>query len=769
KYILWNKFGDVPYANLYWSKTNFTEGLGTLIEANVTNDGNYTWPVPDDLNNTVRVRITYPDDETATNLSAPFSRIVPLYQVISPYSSAYDIWAVGTQREVKWNCSSANAPTVNIYYTVDGSNYTYIIKEGANNSGAANATRTFNWSVNDTITPAFKVLVQDANASRNDISAPSPFPSKIVGFFNLTYPNGGGGQNFTVNDNITIGWQKNGSVSTVKLEIAKNDDWLNATTINNSAPNTGVYPGYLMHDMISDFVKIRVSDEGDPEANDTSNDYFKIQGAIDLISPIGGDRVPIGYNSTLRWNATGNISKVDVIAYSSLGENDSRFPYNLSNPYNISLNYTNNGNGQTTHNWTVPDNATDNLKVRVRDSNDSAIYDENSGNISIIGSFNVISPNGNESWIVNETHNISWFPTGNSITEAKITYSSNNGTSWAAINENYNISNDGIVNNTGNVTNDWPWLVPDNISNNTIIKIEDRFDETVNDTSNDTFRIRGNLSVTAPNSTDRWVAFENRTLSWDTTGSISKVHIYYSRDNFINNQTVVINRTNQPGVNNLLWNMPDPIVVFNINDTELPVLIKVRIIDVNDSTVYADSGEFKLDYYNITWYVRDFLSNLQVTTGLSVIDSSGWVQSGLASPVQHKTPFGSWQATWSHPDFGDATDKYVADMDKNRTVYLESKVVHVWESKTSYAYDVVNDSLTFQSYLSRDGVMAGARDENGTFSTIAENCSIELYYPNGTAVNATLNTSNVSESGFFTIYWNTTGLDTSIIYNAITQ
>ena len=129
-YITWNKYGDVQNVNLYWSKTNFTEGLGTLIEANVTNDGNYTWPAPDDLNNTVRVRITYPADETATNLSAPFSRIVPYYEVVSPYSSAYDIWPVGTLKQVKWNCSSANASTVNIYYTVDGANYTYTIQEG---------------------------------------------------------------------------------------------------------------------------------------------------------------------------------------------------------------------------------------------------------------------------------------------------------------------------------------------------------------------------------------------------------------------------------------------------------------------------------------------------------------------------------------------------------------------------------------------------------------------------------------------------------------
>ncbi|MCK5161207.1 MAG: hypothetical protein KAQ99_06490, partial [Candidatus Aureabacteria bacterium] len=769
KYITWEKFGDVLYANLYWSKTNFTEGLGTLIEANVSNNGNYSWPVPDDLNNTVRVRVTYPDDEAATNLSAPFSRIVPKYEVVSPYSSAYDIWPVGTVRQVKWNSSSVNASTVNIYYSVDGTNYNYTVKEGADNSGAANATREYNWSVNDTITNAFKVMIQDAAASRSDISVTSPFNSKIVGYFKITYPDGGGGQNFTVNDNITIAWDKNGSVANAKLEIAKNDDWVNATIINASTPNTGVYPGYLMHDMISDSVKIRVSDINDPEANDTSDDYFKIQGAIDLTAPSAGDRLPIGYNSTIIWNATGNITNVDIVAYSSLGMNDSRFPYTLSEPFNISLNNTNNGNNETTYNWNVNDTATDNLMIRVLDSNDDTIYDETTGNLSIIGSFNIDSPNGGETWVVNETRDITWFPTGSSIAEAKIMYSSDNGSSWTAINESYNISNDGIINNTGNVTNNWPWVVPDTISNNTIIRIEDRFDETVNDSSNATFKIQGNFSMISPLSGYRWVTYENQTVSWNTTGSIANVNLYYSRDNFTNNETMVLNRANQPGVNNFLWSIPDPVSVFTINDTDLPVSVKVRVEDANDTTVYRDSEEFTLDYYNITWSVRDFLSNLQVVDGLlSVNDNSGWIGSGIVSPKWHLTPYGNWQATWTHKDYGDATEVYIADDDKNITVWLESKIVHVWEAKTQYSYDVDNDTVTFQSYLSRDGVMAGARSENGTFYTIADKCSVEMYYPNGTEV-AAFNTSNVTDSGFFKIDWNNTSLDTSIIYNAITQ
>ena len=247
------------------------------------------------------------------------------------------------------------------------------------------------------------------------------------------------------------------------------------------------------------------------------------------------------------------------------------------------------------------------------------------------------------------------------------------------------------------------------------------------------------------------------------------MNLYYSRDNFTNNETIVLNRTNQPGTNNFLWSIPDPVSVFTINDTDLPVTVKVRVEDANDTTVSTDSEEFTLDYYNITWSIRDFLSNMQVVDGLLMVnDSSGWIGSDIVSPKWHLTPYGSWQATWTHKDYGDATELYIADDDKNITVWLESKVVHVWEAKTEYSYDVDNDTLTFQSYLSRDGVMAGARDDNGTFYTIANRTSIEVYYPNGTHID-TFNTSNVTEAGFFKIDWLNTSLDTSIVYSAITQ
>ncbi|MCM8792601.1 MAG: hypothetical protein NC826_05640, partial [Candidatus Omnitrophica bacterium] len=151
---------------------------------------------------------------------------------------------------------------------------------------------------------------------------------------------------------------------------------------------------------------------------------------------------------------------------------------------------------------------------------------------------------------------------------------------------------------------------------------------------------------------------------------------------------------------------------------------------------------------------------------------SGWVASGLSSetPIVHPTPYGFWTASWSHPDYGDKAKNYIADSDQNFTLYLESKVVHVWEARTEYVYEPSTDILRFRSALLRDGSVAGAKDESGNFSTIANFCKIEIYNPQGDEI-YNLTTENVTSSGFFSLDWyncsNT--INTSVVYFGITD
>ncbi|MCG8430040.1 MAG: hypothetical protein MJA29_02560, partial [Candidatus Omnitrophica bacterium] len=268
-FITWDRFGGATSVDLFYSKTNFVEGINasTVIQANVTNNGNYSWQVPDDLNNTVKVAVAWSDDRGVYNIS-PSCRIVPGYEVVAPYSSLFHKWPVGTVQQIQWNSTSANQPTVKLSYTTDGTNYTNSIDLSANNTGAANATRSYNWTVDDWITAQFRVRVEDGTNA--DVSATSPSNSKIIGWCDVPAPNAT--TDVTVGDPFTIVYDHAGSaVTTVNLSISTTN-FTNLTVINASSSITGTHHEYpwTVPDMISDFAQIRVRDATDTDADNTS-------------------------------------------------------------------------------------------------------------------------------------------------------------------------------------------------------------------------------------------------------------------------------------------------------------------------------------------------------------------------------------------------------------------------------------------------------------------------------------------------------------------
>jgi hypothetical protein len=793
--ITWKTQGNNSKVNIYWSLEGEDWQIinnGTAV--NVTDSGSsgqtgtYVWNAPDYLTNnttaTARINITYPTRElTVYNHSNQF-RTVAGFTVFAPDT---DNWKVNTTRQIIWNCTSAKVPAVNLTFAVDGTNYNTTINSSANNTGTAHTNRTYDWKVSDNISTGFRVKVRDSNRSVD--YATSANNSSIMGFFDISDPDDGS-EDLVVGQAFNITWNCNGSVPAVKLELYKYDAEGNLsgiTPIINSTANSGINGTYqwTVNDTISHYLKVRISDVN--YSNDSYNfseNNFTIRGAFNVLLPEGGDRFNVSANETIRWNTTGSITRFKIIAYST-DPGEPIFRYNLTNYYPIEEDYTNNGagNNQTNYTWVnIPNMTTDHAKIRIIDFNDNATWAESSENFSIIGSYNLNFPSSvNQSYVVGEDRNITWSYSGPMIT-AKIAYSTNGtGGPWSIINETWNNSYnnttnttppDGIVANNGS----YLWQIPDNITTayTVYLNISDPDDPTVYSVSPYGFKIRGNFSISSPENGSRWVTYEtNRSISWATNGTIPRVNLYYYKDNNLSTKTVItnatgVNATNITNNNTYTWYIPD-----DRNNT-----VRVILEDVNDTSIYVISDPFKIDYYNISWVIKDFLSGLAIGSGLNVSDTSGWTAVNLSSstPILHATPYGNWNATWTQPDYGTKVKAYTANSDKNLTVYLESLIVHIWEARTDYVYTPGSDRLNFNSYLLRDGSMAGARNETtGVFSTIAKNCTIEIYDPSNTTLIKSLYTDNVTTTGFFSINWtNITNatpipLNTSVVYNAITQ
>ncbi|MBU1061696.1 MAG: hypothetical protein KJ952_03120, partial [Candidatus Omnitrophica bacterium] len=415
-----------------------------------------------------------------------------------------------------------------------------------------------------------------------------------------------------------------------------------------------------------------------------------------------------------------------------------------------------------TFTWTVPDEASANVIIRVADARDgtSPVGDQTdiigeSQSFEIIGYIITHAPVADEKWAVASSHDITW-EWGGTMPQVKITISQNGvGGPFVPIDEDNDpgTANTGIVTNgvydpqNPGATHSFTWIVEDYISPTCVIKVADArtlLESIVNDDSGE-FKIQGDFTLTSPaialkeggdpaevlDYECRWVTNEVREVTWTTFGTIPKVDIYYSKDNFADidpadgvpdNQILIKNDLGQQALD---WDNTGTFDWKIANDRSDTV--KIRIYDHNDPDVfiegpYVDPGfpagvstTMKIDYYTITWDIRDLITNQHIN-GLTVSEVStsgwpGWDATGVSSPKNHDVTADNWTATFTHKDYGPIEVTYFTGVDEEGKVWgdrkifrtMETLVVHIWRAYSEFSYDVETDRLDITSWLERDG------------------------------------------------------------------
>ncbi|HEX9780026.1 MAG TPA: GPI anchored serine-threonine rich family protein [bacterium] len=752
--ITWDRQGLNATVNLYYSKDGFS-GPGIPIVMGTANDGQHDWPVPDQAELatgpvTTQVRVAYPADEAAAFDDSPDFFIRSGFTVVAPNTTS-DKWDVGTSQTIRWTATSANVPSARIQYSVDGgSTFPYELAASAGNAGAADVERTWPWpSVPDTITAQFKVKVSDANdAAAFDVS---DFNGKIKAYFRVLTPNASGLE-LVKGDPYNITWTWNGSVTDVLLEYSKDDFGAQTFFLNGGVPlpNNGLHQWTVPDDITtSPIVKIRVRSSLDADANDVSDDPFKIKARFLVTRPDGGENYRIGLSDTIEWTTTGNVPTVQLIAYSTMAV-DPGFPYTAASPYVIEAAYANTPNGNTVYTWDpIPDLPSPNVRVRVIDAADTGVYDDSGANFRIMGQFTVADPlfTGN-AVAVDSTQTVSW-TWGGAIPTALIEYSTDGGTTYQPIQEGEGTVDDGIVDNDGS----FDWVIPNGISDACLIRISDPNDSAVFDVSN-TFKIHGAFQIGSPLGGERWVTNEQRLITWTWDGTMANTLIEYSTDGgstygAISESSGTPDDGIVPNTGSFLWTVPD----------DRSATARVRISNPLDPAYgrSASPGDFTIDYYIITWQIRDLLTNNNLDQ-LSVTSTDGWAASGLSSPIVRDHPYGAWEVTWTRVEYGDQTVNFVADSDQTIQVFMETQVVHIWEAVTELAYDPGVDRVSIASTLRRDG------------STVpgAVACDIK-FYDTGTLIRQFTNNAAPDAQGFYNFTWDPpTGLVGGKVYNVVT-
>ncbi len=220
----------------------------------------------------------------------------------------------------------------------------------------------------------------------------------------------------------------------------------------------------------------------------------------------------------------------------------------------------------------------------------------------------VTAPNGDESWAVGSTEEITWNAV-NGINNVNIEFSINSGTTWQPVASN--------LPNTGS----YAWLIPNAVSSTCRVRISDAADFLTKDMSDANFDIVApEFRITAPNGNENWYAGTTRTISWiDNQGIIPQIKIELSIDGGTT-WSIIHSNTNNNG--SYRWTIPnspsdfcrikisdaadgDPV---DISDASFKILSpKLTINSPNGGEIW-DSGTSK----NITWTTTGSVENVKI-------------------------------------------------------------------------------------------------------------------------------------------------------------
>ena len=732
--ITWRGVGTISdNLLLEYSKDNFTNAI--QIAAGEANDGTYTWTLPDDYSNNVKVRVTDNDRTDIKDASnSAFSIANPTVLVTAPNGG--DLFTVGDIENITWEAVGALSNDLKIEYSKNN-----FASAGIPIALHAPNTSPYQWTVPDDVSAAVRVRITDNNRPVTFDKSDADFTILPIPVITITAPNGGEVWRVGVNKDIT--WTDNGGKisNNLALEYSINGGtaW---KSIASGTANTGKYT-WTIPDDVSTVCLVKITDVTRTTTTDASDDSFRIADPlITIASPNGGEIWAVGDRAPVRWTTEGAVSDSLVLEFS---------PDNGGTYYFVAT-VSNSG----LYNWTIPDFITSNVLFRIKDANRNATVDLSDASFVINGAptITVLTPNGigDEIYVLGDTVNITWEWTGLSISNNIIIDISNDGF----------ITSQNIVRGVPN-SGSYQWLLSaDTLTGaNLKIRITDGNRTTIKDVSDGYFRIRGGFTLTAPNGGEDWGAKSPQVITWQTRGNITRVKLEYTIDEGVNWNSIIASTANAGSYS---WTLPD------IKSST----VKVRVSDVDDSTVYDLSDSvFHIVYFSVRFTIMDY-DTLQHLADISVNEpATGWNETGLNSPLTRTEiyPYGTYttffskstfidnSATWSPPKSGTST--YVV------TIYLENSASAqvTWDAILTYSFSPANDMLTAVGSLQRKGKLVGTTELERSDMGSA---TFEIYEPDGETIRNTLVATNPSSiNGMYNFTLGGTEFESGKVYPAV--
>ncbi|MEK7994487.1 MAG: hypothetical protein AAB403_11850, partial [Planctomycetota bacterium] len=534
--ITWDYTGTkIKNITLEYSTGGAYSAITGAESVNVTYNANFTWPtVPTLTSASATIRI---NDKNASyvNNTTPVFNIVGSVVLSSPNGG--ENWTAGSSRTVSWTRYAIN--TLNISY-YNGSAWNNI-NDSFDTSDDANQSTSWSIDPSASLTNNSTVRVQDVlNPSVSTDVSNSSF--NITAALDITQPETSSDV-FIAEEEHYITWTKTGTgLATVKLEYSTaggaDGTWSNVDDACATVSNNGNYTWASVNGTnLSDNCIVRISDPGKLAVNSSSSSASIIRGKLDLTRPVEAtENWRAGTTQEITWESKGNMDFVDIYYYNGTG-----WAKINANPVTCSDHSWN----WTINQTTVPSGA---AKISVNYTGDPTNVSSASPSAFTVSKLMVGSPNGGQNWKAADIYEITW--TAANISKVHVNYSIDGG-AWAAVPGAENIT-------ASDQSFNWTISNYTAISNNVLIRVMDASNDTVNDTSNASFAIIPNLTITNPQGGIPLYAEEWYKINWTRTGcatTIGSVKLEYRTSEIgaylpINNSTTSVptyNWSNIPG------------------------------------------------------------------------------------------------------------------------------------------------------------------------------------------------------------------------------
>ncbi|HPN39841.1 MAG TPA: hypothetical protein PL041_15695, partial [Melioribacteraceae bacterium] len=337
--------------------------------------------------------------------------------------------------------------------------------------------------------------------------------------------------------------------------------------------------------------------------NDVSDAVFTVSTLL-LTSPNGNEQLQVGKQTNINWIAGPSINKI-ALEYFTETKGWKLITDNL----NANLG---------TYLWTIPNDPSNNVKVRIKNMENTTVNDISDATFRI-ADVSVVIPNNNLRWQVGKTGLITWNKTSN-VKSVNIEYSIDGGLTWKPP----------IVLADSSINNQYKWIVANDTTLSAKIRVTDAgsngniFDES------DVNFVISKLEVNQPDGVLPILSGSTQQIKWVSSQDIDSVFIKLSLDNGITWSTLNKEKANK---NTYTWNVPGSANTDNayiiVQDTKEATIIdtsnKFKIIPANLTLTYPVGGENLQEgrSYNIKWTRTSAVQKVKIE--ITTDNGANWI------------------------------------------------------------------------------------------------------------------------------------------------